>query len=285
MDKETRTYFPCLFMLTMMLFLPLTYVSPTSSISMQDDSISLTSGRAQTTWSGVVELTESYTVNVTDELIINPCTVVKLANAARLFVDGRILVQGDSSCAVTLETINTGLHYGIQFNQSSYGRGSIIDNLSIVNSMYGVTIYGSNPVLNNVTVVNPSRVAVDLFSSANPIIRDLVVDQAGRGFSYADWRYGIGLSVGAGSAPVVERAVLSDMRIRGLNIWGDSGGIFSGVTIDNVTAEGALAISAGVWVEDSRPLITNVSVDKSDYGMLIRHIDDGGYTRAVVMIA
>ena len=208
--------------------------------------------------------------------------MVKLANNARLFVDGRILVQGDSSCAVTLETINTGLHYGIQFNQSSYGRGSIIDNLSIVNSMYGVTIYGSNPVLNNVTVVNPSRVAVDLFSSANPIIRDLVVDQAGRGFSYADWRYGIGLSVGAGSAPVVERAVLSDMRIRGLNIWGDSGGIFSGVTIDNVTAEGALAISAGVWVEDSRPLITNVSVDKSDYGMLIRHIDDGGYTRAVV---
>ena len=183
-----------------------------------------------------------------------------------------------------LETINTGLHYGIQFNQSSYGRGSIIDNLSIVNSMYGVTIYGSNPALNNVTVVNPSRVAVDLFSSANPTIRDLVVDQAGRGFSYADWRYGIGLSVGAGSAPVVERAVLSDMRI-GLNIWGDSGGIFSGVTIDNVTAEGALAISAGVWVEDSRPLITNVSVDKSDYGMLIRHIDDGGYTRAVCVIA
>ena len=84
MDKETRTYFPCLFMLTMMLFLPLTYVSPTSSISMQDDSVSLTSGRAQTTWSGVVELTESYTVNVTDELIIAPCTVVKLANACKI---------------------------------------------------------------------------------------------------------------------------------------------------------------------------------------------------------
>ena len=90
------------------------------------------------------------------------------------------------------------------------------------------------------------------------------------------------MSVGAGSAPVVERAVLSDTRIRGLNIWGDSGGIYRQITIDNITAEGALAISAGVWVEDSRPLITNVSVDKSDYGILIRHIDDGGYTRAVV---
>ena len=282
MDEETRSYYPCLFIITLMLLLPLTYLSPTSNTSILDDSTLPTAGRAQTTWSGVVELTESYTVNVTDELIIAPCTVVKLTNAARIFVDGRILIQGDSSCSVTLETINAGLHHGIQFNQSSYGRGSKIDNLSIVNSMYGVTIYGSNPVLSNVTVINPSRVAVDLFSSANPTIRDLFVDQAGRGFSYADWRYGIGLSVGSGSAPFVERAILSDVRVRGLNIWGDSGGIFNGLTIDNVTAEGALAISAGVWVEDSRPLITNVSVDKSDYGMLIRHIDDGGYTRAVV---
>ena len=131
-------------------------------------------------------------------------------------------MQGDTSCRVTLDRESSGLHYGIQFNQSSYGRGSVIDNLSIENSMYGITIYGSNPILNNVTVVNPSRVGVDLFSSANPTIRDLLVDQSGRGFSYADWRFGIGLSVGAGSAPVVERAVLSDTRIRGLNIWGDS---------------------------------------------------------------
>ena len=130
--------------------------------------------------------------------------------------------------------------------------------------------------------MNPSRVGIDLFTSASPVIKDLEVSQAGRGFFYNDWRYGIGLSVGAGSSPIVERAELSDMRIRGLNIWGDSGGIYSHLDIDNVTAEGASAISAGVWVEDSRPLITNVSVDKSDYGILIRHIDDGGYTRAVV---
>ncbi|MEC7179296.1 MAG: hypothetical protein VXW28_08375, partial [Candidatus Thermoplasmatota archaeon] len=82
------------------------------------------------------------------------------------------------SCRVTLDRESNGLHYGIQFNQSSYGRGSVIDNLSIENSMYGITIYGSNPILNNVTVVNPSRVGVDLFSSANPTIRDLLVDQS-----------------------------------------------------------------------------------------------------------
>ena len=145
-----------------------------------------------------------------------------------------------------------------------------------------MTVYGSNPVLNNVTINNPSRVGIDLFSNANPTISDLMVDQSGRGFTYSDWRYGTGLSVGADLSPIVERAVLTDMRIRGLNIWGDSGGIYRQITIDNITAEGASAISAGVWVEDSRPLITNVSVDKSDYGILIRHIDDGGNTRAVV---
>ncbi len=282
MDKGIRSYIPFAFMLTIMVTLPLTHFTPEDNVSAAEESIFSTTARAQTTWSGVVELTNSYTVNVTDELVIAPCTVVKLPDAARIFVDGRILIQGDSACRVTFDRVSTGLHYGIQFNQSSNGRGSVVDNLSIENSMYGVTIYASNPTLNNITIINPSRVGIDLFSSANPTISDLFVDQAGRGFSYADWRFGIGLSVGAGSAPVVERAVLSDMRIRGLNIWGDSGGIFNEVTVDNVTAEGALAISAGVWVEDSRPLITNISVDKSDYGMLIRHIDDGGYTRAVV---
>ena len=58
--------------------------------------------------------------------------------------------------------------------------------------------------------------------------------------------------------------------------------MFRNIVINNVTAEGANALSAGVWVEDSQPLITNISVDKADYGILIRHIDDGGYTRAVV---
>ena len=265
-----------------MLSMPLTNLSTNESTDLSMDFENSTSARAQTTWSGVVELTESYTVNVTDELIIAPCTLVKLPIEARIFVEGRLSIEGDIACPVTISQVNTGLHYGIQFNQSSYGRGSVIDNLSIQSSMYGITIYGSNPTLNNISIINPSRVGVDLFSSANPTINDLLVDQAGRGFTYADWRYGIGLSVGAGSSPIVERAVLSDATIRGLNIWGDSGGIYRQITIDNITAEGALAISAGVWVEDSRPLITNVAVDKSDYGILIRHIDDGGYTRAVV---
>ena len=282
MDGGDKRYFSCLFMLLLMLMLPLSQLPNNDNTNFSLIQDFPATSKAQVTWSGVVELSESYTINVTDELIITPCTTIKLPDSARIFVEGRLLIEGDTACPVILSVVNSGLHYGIQFNQSSVGRGSVIDNLTIQSAMYGVTIYGSDPLLTNVSVVNPSRVGIDLFTSASPVIKDLEVSQAGRGFFYNDWRYGIGLSVGAGSSPIVERAELSDMRIRGLNIWGDSGGIYSHLSIDNVTAEGASAISAGVWVEDSRPLITNVSVDKSDYGILIRHIDDGGYTRAVV---
>ena len=282
MDKGARSILPCILMLVIIVTVPMTTMPTNHDSSIVSGDISNAIVKSQTTWSGVVELTESYTIDVSDELIIAPCTLVKLSSASRIFVEGRLSIEGDLACPVIVDQVNSGLHYGIQFNQSSFGRGSTVENLSIENSMYGVTIYGSNPSLNNVTINNPSRVGIDLFSGANPIIRDLTVDQSGRGFTYNDWRYGIGLSVGSSSSPIVERAVLTDMRIRGLNIWGDSGGIYRQITIDNITAEGASAISAGVWVEDSRPLITNVSVDKSDYGILIRHIDDGGYTRAVV---
>ena len=139
-----------------MLTMPLATFPVNHDIDLSSDDISSTTARSQTTWSGVVELTESYTIAVTDELIIAPCTLVKVPNSARIFVDGRLSIEGDSTCPVVIDQAGTGLHYGIQFNQSSYGRGSIINNLSIDNSMYGVTVYGSNPVLNNVCLLYTS---------------------------------------------------------------------------------------------------------------------------------
>ena len=239
-------------------------------------------GRSQITWSGVVELTSSFTINVTDELVISPCTVVKMSPSIRIYVEGRITAQGTTNCPVIFSQLSTGLHNGLQFNSSSNGRGSLMDNITIEDSVYGITSYGSNPRINNITIINPSRVGIDLFSNSAPIIHDLYIDQAGREVSYSDWRYGLGLSVGAGSTPILEGAYMTDLRLRGLNLWGSSGGIFRDVVIDNVTSEGGNALSAGVWVEDSQPLITNLSVDKADYGILVRHIDDGSFTRAVV---
>ena len=239
-------------------------------------------GRAQITWSGTQTLTGTYTIGVADEVVIQPCTVVQLQANERIVVDGRLTVLGTQSCPVVLEASGLGDHEGIQFNASSSGRGSLVQNLTIEDAVYGVTVYGSNPVIENLTVVNPDRVAVDLFASAAPRITDLLVDRAGRDLPFQnDWRYGLGLSVGAGSTPIVNRAVFSDVLTRAVNIWGGSGGLIQGITIDNCTGS-SWAMVAGVWVEDSQPLLTNLTIESSDTGMVVRHIDDGGYTHAVV---
>ena len=241
-----------------------------------------TGARAQVTWSGTKVLSNTYTVSVSDELIIQACTVVQMDGGTRIIVDGRLTILGSKGCPVTLEASGLSDHEGIQFNASSYGRGSVIQNLTIEDAIYGMTIYSSNPVIENLTVVNPDRVGVDIFNNAGPRITDLSIDQAGRNLPFqGDWRYGIGLSIGAGSTPIIKRAVFSDVLTRAVNIWGGSGGLIQGITVDNCSGS-SWAMAAGIWVEDSQPLLTNISVDKSDTGMVIRHIDDEGYTRAVV---
>ena len=255
---------------------------PLPSSSPSADPMQSASGRAQITWSGTQTLSETYTIGVADEVIVQPCTVIQLAAGERIVVDGRLTVLGTASCPVMLQASGVSDHEGIQFNSTSAGRGSLIQNLTIEDAVYGITVFGANPVIENLTVVNPDRVAVDLFNSASPRITDLFVDQAGRNVPFqGDWRYGLGLSIGAGSAPVVKRAVFSDVLTRAINIWGGSGGLIDGITVDNCSGS-SWVTAAGVWVEDSQPLLTNISIDRSDTGIVIRHIDDGGYTHGVV---
>ena len=240
------------------------------------------SGRAQTTWSGNVVLNSHHTIAVTDELVISACTNVTMSNGVRIYVEGRITVEGTNSCPVYFDFAGGGDHMGIQFNSSSNGRGSKIDNASIIHSTYGITIYGSDPYLANVTIWNADDVAVDLFNSATPIIRNMVIDEAGQDWNFPTyWRYGIGLSVGAGSAPNVDGLSVNDAVTRGVSLWGNSGGLFRNITITNVSGA-TLAESSGVWIQDSVPLFEGVSVNNSDHGTIIRHIDDGITTRAVI---
>ncbi|MEC8142282.1 MAG: hypothetical protein VX071_02185, partial [Candidatus Thermoplasmatota archaeon] len=153
--------------------------------------------------------------------------------------------------------------------------------MHIEDAIYGLTLYGSNPILNNVTIFNPDRVGIDMFGSSSPVIRDLHVEQAGRNIPFQnDWRYGIGLSVGDGSTPIVQGAYFTDHLLRGLNLWGASGGLYRDIVMDNISGS-VLGEAAGVWVEDSVPLFEDLRIDKSDTGIIVRHIDDSGYTRAV----
>ena len=241
-----------------------------------------TSGRAQINWSNEVTINSDYTVIVTDELVIAACTNVTLGNNARIFIEGRLTVEGTESCPVYFDYAGAQDHRGIQFNSSSNGRGSKIDNLSIVHSVYGITIYGSDPYIANLTVYDADDVGVDLFNSATPTIRDLKIIEAGQDWNFPTyWRYGIGLSIGAGSAPNVDGVEMNNLATRGLNFWGNSGGLFRNISIDNVTGA-TLALAAGIWVEDSRPLIESAEIDRADHGTIVRHSDDSLTTRAVI---
>ena len=257
-------------------------LSVQSPIALQQKVENPTQGRAQTVWSGTVVLNNHHTIPITDELVISPCTNITMANGIRIYVEGRLLVEGTTSCPVYFDYAGGGDHMGIQFNSTSNGRGSRIDNASFVHATYGITIYNSDPYIANVTLWNPDDVGIDMFNSATPTIRDLVVNQAGQDWNFPTyWRYGIALSIGASSAPNIDRVTINDVVTRGLNIWGNSGGIIRNVSIANVTGA-TLAQAAGVWVEDSVPLIEHIDIDKSDHGLIVRHMDDGSITRAVI---
>ena len=270
--------------LCLLLFMSLSPIANSESLEQKDSATEdYVSARSTTTWSGIVDLTSNYYVDIQDELLITSCTNVTMSSGVRIVVDGRITIQGTPTCPVVLSSSSTSTsdHEGIQFNSSSNGRGSIINHLHIEDSIYGLTLYGSDPVLNNVTIFNPDRVGIDMFGSSSPVIRDLHIEQAGRLLPFQnDWRYGIGMSVGSGSTPIVERAYFTDHLLRGLNLWGGSGGIFRDIVMDNISGA-TLGEPTGVWVEDSVPLFEDLRIDKSDTGIIVRHIDDSGNTRGV----
>ena len=265
-----------------LLLIAIFLLSVQSPLMLGNTHVSETTGRSQTTWSGSVVLNNDYTVPVTDELVVSACTNVTMSNGVRIYVEGRITVEGTSNCPVYFDYTGGGDHMGIQFNSSSNGRGSKIDNASIIHSTYGITIYGSNPSLSNVTIWDPDDVGVDLFNSATPVIRNLTIEEAGQDWAFpVYWRYGIGLSIGAGSAPNIDGLVVNDAVTRGLNIWGNSGGLIRNITMTNISGS-TLAQAAGVWVQDSVPLIEHAVVNRADHGIIVRHIDDSITTRAVM---
>lgn len=234
--------------------------------------------KSTTVWNGTINLVDGYTVESGEILIVEAGTEINLGDDKDILIAGRITIQGSSSSPVILNSI-IGNHDGLIFNSSSNGLGSIIDNLTIRNSEYGVTIYGSNPTINNLTVENADLVAIDLFDSASPIINDLIIEGGGQDIPLnTNWRKGIGLSVGASSSPIVNGALINDLVTRGLNYWGNSGGIISNLQISNISGA-TTTIAAGIWVEDSLPLIIDSSVKRSDNGIYVRHITQGWNTR------
>ncbi len=235
--------------------------------------------KSTTVWSGTVSLPEGYLVESNQVLHIQAGTTVLIGDGERLGVDGRISIKGTTASPVNITSIS-GNHLGILFNSSSDKKGSELDNVTITDSEYGVTIYASNPRMSNITVVNADRVAIDLFSGAYPVISDLVIEGGGQDLhgSSDSWRYGIGISAGDFSTPIVQRAQISNLITRGVNMWFNSGGLWNQVSVENVTGA-TLAASSAFWIEDSVPLFTDSQISISDNGIIVRHISQDSTTR------
>ena len=269
LDRHHRQSRRAVFLVSILLISTIVFVPASSSAS---------SSKSTSIWNGTVNLVDGYTVESGDILIIESGTTINLGDDKDILVAGRITVQGTSSSPVILNSI-IGNHDGIIFNSSSNGLGSKIDNLTIKNSEYGVSIYGSNPILNNLRVENADLVAIDIFDSASPRINNLVIEGGGQDIPLdTNWRKGIGLSVGAFSSPIVNGALINNLVTRGLNYWGNSGGIISNLQVSNISGA-TTSIAAGIWIEDSLPLIINSNVTRSDNGIYVRDITQGWVTR------
>ena len=260
-----------------------TSLSPLAPLSLESTDKADTSARATTTWAGTMTLTSDYTVAAGDTLVIDAGATISFADNVRLYVEGELDVDGTSTSPATItRSSNAIAHEGIQFNATSRGRGSVINHLNIQHAEWGITIYNSNPTLNDVRIENPDYVGIDMFDNANPTIQRLSVQDGGQDVasSSTNNRYGIGLSIGASSNPLVLGASFDNLTTRAVNMWGDSSGFLRDLEISNISAIGNSGwLSAGIWVEDSVALFDNVTIDRSDNGIWVQHISETVSTR------
>ena len=260
-----------------------TSLSPLAPLSLESTDKTDTSARATTTWAGTMTLTSDYTVAAGDTLVIDAGATISFADNVRLYVEGELDVDGTSTSPATItRSSNAIAHEGIQFNATSRGRGSVINHLNIQHAEWGITIYNSNPTLNDVRIENPDYVGIDMFDNANPTIQRLSVQDGGQDVasSSTNNRYGIGLSIGASSNPLVLGASFDNLTTRAVNMWGDSSGFLRDLEVSNISAIGNSGwLSAGIWVEDSVALFDNVTIDRSDNGIWVQHISETVSTR------
>ena len=253
-----------------------------NALSVIDD-LESSSSKALIIWSGNVNVPNDFTVSAGDELRITAGANIIMGPGVRIYVDGKIVAEGTQSSPISVEVDPSYIwHDGIQFNSSSRNRGSSLRNMSFSDAQFGITIYNSNPTIEDILFDNVDLVGIDMFDSASPIIRRVNFDEGGKDVhgAMSNWRYGIGLSVGASSAPFVDDVTFFNQTTRAINYWGGSGGVIRNVNISDVGGA-TMNISAGIFVEDSFPLIENVNISKCDNGVYVLHRTDNITTRPV----
>ncbi len=249
----------------------------------EEGTTSSATARALIIWSGTMSINNDFTVEAGDELRIYAGTTVQLGPGVRVYIEGKVVAEGTTADPIVVQ-VQPGYtwHDGFQFNSSSRSRGSSLRNISFHDAQFGLTIFDSDPVIEDVVFDNVDLVAIDMFNSANPTIRRATFTDGGQDVhgSMTNWRYGIGLSVGAGSAPYVEDVTFTNQITRAISYWGDSGGVVRNITISEVGGA-TMNISAGIFVEDSIPLFEDINISKCDNGVYILHREENLTTRPV----
>lgn len=269
-----------LLLLTLLLAPWLSAQAPATALLDIDDPAPA-SGRAVHTWSGAHWMNTSTVIPAGDELVVQAGANVQFGPGARLYIEGRLTIEGTTAQPVTIDVASGfNWHDGIQFNTTSNNRGSTIRNLSMLSAQYGFTIYNSNPTIDNLTLINPDAVGLDIFGTSTPAITSLTIIGGGQDVhgSWGDWRYGIGLSAGGGATPIVNGADISGVVSRGVSLWGSAGGLLRDISVSNVTGA-TLNYSAGIWIEDSVALIEDATVTGADNGVMVVDFDDPQTTR------
>ena len=152
-------------------------LTPAAQVAQPNDAalipeVQLAGGRALTVWSGTVMVNGDYTVASGDELRIQAGADIQMGPGVRIYVDGKLTAHGTAANPVTVSVQQAFIwHDGFQFNATSRGRGSHLQNMTISDAQYGITIYDSNPVIDDLYLDNPDYVGIDMFNSASPIIR------------------------------------------------------------------------------------------------------------------
>jgi len=243
-----------------------------------------TSARGTFIWNGVVDLDNDYLIATNDILTIEACTEINLDQGVRIIVEGRLIIEGITSCPVIMNNQGLGDHEGISFESISKNKASKIDNLTIKNGDYGITIFSSNPQFNNLIIENPDKVGIDIYDAATPSFENIIIEGGGwdeHGGGNTNWRYGIGISVGNYSAPIFDNVYINGTLTRGINFWGNSGGLYSNIEISNVTGS-TLAAATCLWIMDAIPYFENIILNRCDNGIWVRQYDDSIQTNTVI---
>ena len=235
-------------------------------------------------WNGIINLDTDYTVSGNDILTIQSCTEINLEQGVRLIIEGRLIVEGTESCPVIMDNQGTGDHMGIAFESISKNKASKVENLTIRNSDYGITIFSSNPEFRNLVIENSDKVGIDIYNGATPQFENVFIEGGGKdehGGGNTNWRYGIGISIGNLSTPIFNNVYINGTLTRGFNFWGNSGGLYSNIEINNVTGS-TLAAATCIWIMDSIPLFEEIKLNLCDNGIWVRQFDDSIQTNAVI---